>query len=177
MAYIEWVELETFFSGYLIVFAIFYLLTSKQQVKNTAARNILRKLPLAYALVGTFYLGLQLKNLYPFDHITFLLSDIQFHYLKVWGLLSILFWVPFLHKRAVFSQLHSLVFFFLLMKGIYSDFFNHSSGTDMAGNNIKIFSVSLLLNLAAVLLIVLIYFMIVRLKKRKPNTNYTNRPE
>ena len=170
MAYFEWVELESFFSGYLLVYAIFYLLASNRPATNFVKSKLLQKLPLAYALVGTFYWGLQLKNLYPDYHGNLLISDLHLHYLRVWGLLSIFFWLPPLHKRAVFSQLHSLIFFFLLMKDIYLNHFTTSGGSNDARNNIKIFSVSILLNLAAVFLVVLIGILMAHLKSRKKST-------
>ena len=171
MSYIEWVELESFFSGYLLVYAIIYLLASTRPVTNFAKSKFLPKLPLAYALVGTLYWGLQLKNLYPDYHIIHLIAVTQYPYLKIWGFLSIFFWIPILHKRAVFSLLHSLVFFFLLIRSFYLELSIPSAGNDLVRNNIKIYSVSILLNLTALLLVTLISFLIVRNKSQKRSTH------
>jgi hypothetical protein len=166
MSYIEWVELETFFSGYLLVYAIIYLISSNRPVTNFVKSKVLPKLPLAYAFAGTLYWGLQLKNGYPDYHINHFVAGIQLSYLKIWGLLSIFFWLPVLHKRAVFSLLHSLVFFFLLMKSFYLELSIPSDGNDLARNNIKIFSVSILLNLIALILVTLFSLLIARFKRQ-----------
>jgi hypothetical protein len=168
--YGQWVELESFFSGYLLVYAILYLVASNRPVTNFAKTKLLPKLPLAYAFVGTLYLGMQLKDSYPDYHLTQIISGNQFPYLKIWGLLSILFWIPVIRKRAVLSMLHSLIFFLLLMKSIYLQLFFHSAGNDMARNNMKIYSVSILLNLAALILVTLISLLIARFKNEKRST-------
>jgi hypothetical protein len=167
MSYIEWVELESFFSGYLLVYAIIYLVASNRPVSNFVKIKVVPNLPLAYALVGILYWGLQLKNEYPNYHINSLITGIQFPYLKIWGLLSIFFWIPVLHKRAVFSMLHSLVFFFILMKSFYIQLFSHSAGNELARNNMKIYSVSILLNLIALILVTLISLLIAHFKRQK----------
>ena len=163
MSYVEWVELETFFSGYPLVFAIIYLIASNRPATNFVKSKLLPKLPIAYALVGTLYLGLQLKNGYPDFHLNDFLG-IEFRYLKIWGLLSIFFWIPLLNKKVIISLLHSIVFFFLLLK---SQFSIPSDDGDMVRNNIKIFSISILLNIVAFLFVGLISILIVRYKTQK----------
>ncbi|MDP9229268.1 MAG: hypothetical protein M3O67_01190, partial [Bacteroidota bacterium] len=171
MAYIEWVELESFFSGYLLIYAIIYLMASNRTVTNFVKSKLLPKLSLAYAFVGILYWGLQLKNAYPDYHINHLIAGVQFHYLKIWGLLSIFFWIPLLNKRAVFCLLHSLVFFFLLIKSFYLQLSIPSGNNDLARNNIKIYSVSILLNLIALILVTLISLLIARFKRQKRSTH------
>ena len=169
-AYSEWIELESFFSGYLLVYAIIYLVASNRPVTNFVKSKLLPKLPLAYALAGTLYWVLQLKNAYPDYTIDHLAAGIQLPYLKIWGLLSVLFWIPLLRKKAAVSLLHSSVFFFLLMKSLYLQFFSASPGNDLARNNMKIYSVSILLNLAALTLVTLISLLIARFERPKRPT-------
>ena len=166
-AYAEWVELETFFSGYLLVYAIIYMVASSQPATGFVRTRLLPKLPLAYALAGTLYLGLQLKNVYPdytFEHLT---AGVQLPILKIWGLMSMLFWIPLFQKKAVFSILHNSVFFFLLMKSLFLQLFTSSPGNDLARNNMKIFSVSILLNLVALILVTVISLLTTRFKRQK----------
>lgn len=170
-AYAEWIELETFFSGYLLVYAIIYLVASNRPVTGFVKIKLLPKLPLAYAFAGTLYLGLQLKNAYPDYTIEHLTAGIQLPYLRIWGLLSILFWIPLLRKKAVFSLLHSLVFFFLLMKSLYLQFISSSPGNDMARNNMKIYSVSIILNMVALILVTLVSLRIARFKRRNRSSH------
>ena len=169
-AYTEWVELETFFSGYLLVYAIIYLVASNQAATGFVKARVLPKLPLAYAFAGTLYLGLQLKNAYPDYTIEHLTTGVQLPYLRIWGLISVLFWIPLLQKKAVFSLLHSSVFFFLLMKSLFLQLFTSSPGNDMARNNMKIYSVSIVLNLVALFLVTIISLLIARFKRKKRST-------
>ena len=171
-AYSEWVELESFFSGYLLVYAIIYLIAANRLATNFTRSKLLPKLPFAYAFVGTLYWGLQLKNLYPDFHINHFIAGIQFPYLKIWGLLAIFFWIPVLHKRPVFCMLHSLVFFLLLMKSFFLQLFFPSAGNHLARNNIKIYSASILLNLLSLILVTLISMLIARFKSQKRSTHF-----
>lgn len=161
----EWVELETFFSGYLLVYAIVSLAGSKQRGFEKA--RLLTKLPLAYAFSGTLYVGLQLKNAYADYSIGHFTVDVQLSYLKLWGLISVLFWTPLLRRKAVFSLLHSSVFFFLLMKSLFSQHFANPPDKNMVRNNMKIYSVSVLLNLASLILVMLFSMLMAHFKRQK----------
>ena len=169
-AYAEWVELETFFAGYLLVYAIIYLVALNRPATGFVKTRLLPNLPLAYAFVGTLYLGLQLKNAYPDYTVEHLTAGVQLPYLRIWGLISILFWIPLLQKKAVFSLLHSSVFFFLLMKSLFLQLFTSSPGNDMARNNMKIYSISIFLNLGALILVTIISLLIARFKTQKRST-------
>ncbi len=85
-------------------------------------------------------------------------------YLQIWGLLSILFWIPALGKKAGLSLLHSLVFFFFLVRDLVLQF--SSADKDIVKNDMKIYTDSLLLNLGALILIVLISFLFSHNKMR-----------
>lgn len=168
-AYMEWVELETFFSGYVLVYALIHLAASNGPATGFAKTRLHPSLPLAYALVGTLYLGLQLKNASDngFDH---LLGNTQLPYLKIWGLLSVLLWLPLFRKKPVFSILHSLIFFILLVRSFYLQFFTSSADNDMARNSMKIYSVSFILNLIALGLVTLATSLIARSKLHNRST-------
>src|SRR6186997_1393589 len=93
--YVQWIELETFFSGYVPVYAIVYLLSVN--FPATALRTrALPRLPLAYALVATMFWGLQLKNAYPDYNLVTIFSSTRYPWLFGLGALSILFWIPVL---------------------------------------------------------------------------------
>jgi hypothetical protein len=116
-------------------------------------------------LVGVLYLGLQLKNLYPDYSIEHMHRAIQQPWLTIWGLLSILFWIPALAKKPVLSLLHSLIFFILLLKDLFSQI--SAPTKDMVRNDMNVYTVSLLLNLAAIAFMVLQSFLYTRFKNRK----------
>jgi len=163
-AYLHWLEIMAFFSGYPLIYTVTVFIAGTQQFKDKFKGRIVSLLPFAYALVGTCFLGLQLKKLYPDYSIENIRLTIQQPYLMIWGLLSIFFWIPTLSKKIVLSLVHSLVFFFLLVMDLFSQL---SSGTDKDNvrNDMKIYTVSLLLNLTAVAFIMLLSFLHTRYKK------------
>ncbi len=164
--YAEWIELETFFSGYLLVYVIIYLVANRS-VNNFTKTRVLPKLPLAYAFLGILYFGLQMKNAYPDYSIQHLTEGVQLPYLKIWGLLSIVCCIPFIRKKAVFSLLHSSVFFFLLLKSLYSQSSVSSGGNNIARNSMKIYTASILFSLTALILVVLVSLLVIYFKKQK----------
>lgn len=118
-AYLHRLELLAFFSGYPLLYAVIVFIAGKERSKTTIKGRIVSMLPYGYALVGSLYLGLQLKNLYPdysFKNIELTMED---PFLISWGLLSILFWIPTLSKKPVLSLLHSLIFFFFLARDLF----------------------------------------------------------
>jgi len=125
---------------------------------NAFSETLKKNLPAAYALIATLFLGLVLKENYSdtlnkmFAHSNFIL------FLKIWGVLAVLFWIPALAKRPALTLLHSLPFFFLFAK-------------DLLRNDMKIYSISFMINVMSLLLVILvryIRFKIMRNKTIKP---------
>ena len=113
-AYLQQLELMAFFSGFPLIYAIVLYITGTLTEKNIFKIRLVSCLPFAYALVGTLYLGLQLRNLYPYYSVENIKQAMQQPWLIIWGLLSLLFWIPAIGKKKILSLLHSLVFFFFL---------------------------------------------------------------
>ena len=153
--YVQQLEMLAFFSGYPLIYYLVRFLTRNVSLKNVRGAETVTILPFAYALVGTLYLGLQLKNLYPGYTIENISHRIQQPYLIIWALLSILFWIPALSKRQILSVLHSLVFFFIIVKDLFFQLTGIISDRDIIRNDMKIYTVSIFLNLAAFILILL----------------------
>jgi hypothetical protein len=164
-AYTQRLELLAFFSGYPLIYTVILFIAGNQQIKNNFKSRVIFLLPFAYALVGSLYLGLQLKNLYPDYSIENIKLTIQQPCLVSWGLLSILFWIPALAKKATLSLLHSLVFFFFVVRDLFLQL-TAPANNDVIRNDMKIYTDSLLLNLGAVTSIVLLFFLYTRYKKR-----------
>ena len=164
-AYLQRLELMAFFSAYPLLYATIHVIAGNS--KREALKKLPPLLPFAYALVGILYLGLQLKNLYPDYSVENIRLTIQQPWLVIWGLLSILFWIPVLAKRPVLSLLHSLVFFFFLVRDLFLQTFQSSADKNVVRNDMKIYADSLLLNLAAFILVTLIFFLFARYKKQK----------
>ena len=165
-AYLQQLELMAFFSGYPLLYAVILFFAGNQQVKNNFKTRVISLLPYAYALLGTLYLGLQLKNLYPDYSVENIKLTIQQPWLITWGLLSVLFWIPVFSKKTFLSLIHSLVFFFFLIRDLFLQISSSSADNDMMRNDMKIYTISLLLNLCALALIVLLSFLVSFFKKR-----------
>lgn len=162
--YLGQLELLGFFSGYPLLYAFITALFANKKIGNEKIR-IASLLPLAYALTGTLYLGLQLKNLSP----DFSFSNIQatIRPLKLVALTAVLFWLPLLSKRPVISLLHSLIFFFFLVKDLFVHTIKNQPGGGRIQNNMKVFTGSLLLNIISLITIILFTYIILFIKRRR----------
>jgi hypothetical protein len=163
-SYLQQLELMAFFSAYPLVYAIVNVLTGNS--KKETLKRLPSLLPYTYALVGTLYLGLQLKNLYPDYSLENIRSSIQQPLLSIWALLSLFFWIPALAKKPVISLLHSFVFFFFLLRDLFLQQFASAKDRNILRNDMKVYTDSLLLNLGAFAFIVLLSFLFIRYKNR-----------
>lgn len=164
-AYIQQLELMGFFTGYAVIYAIVHFIAGEQRKKtNSFINSLVKLLPYAYALTGTLFLGMVLKNIAIDISVQNIADQFQNPYLKIWGLLSVLFWIQALSKKPILSLLHSLVFFFFLIKDMYLQI-NHSIGKEIIRNDMKIFTDSLLLNTATLALVVISYYLLRRIRK------------
>lgn len=165
--YIDRLELMAFFSGYPLVYAttMTFLGNKKNRGKNFAA-SVSFLLPYAYALCGTLYLGLLMRNLYPDYSIKNIGVYFDHSYLKIWAMFSLLFWIPLFSKKPVFSLFHSLPFFIYLIRDVFLFKFSRPDH-DMIKNEIKVYSDSLFLNIVTLAVIVLLYFFITIIRNKK----------
>ena len=163
--YVQHLELLAFFSGYPLIFCFLWFVRRKASFRNGRVIIPVLILPLAYALVGTLYLSLQINNLYPDYAIENIKNRIQQPGLQVWALLSLLFWIPALSKRQILSVLHSLVFFFLIVKDIFFYFTGLIRDRNMIKNDMHMYTVSIFLNLAACSLFLFFSFLVRHRKK------------
>ncbi len=163
--YLEQLELMAFFSGYPLLYTLILFFAGTRRSKNNFKTRMVSVLPFAYALTGTLYLGLQLKKLYlnySHENVTQLMHQ---PYLILFALLSILFWLPVLSKRKVLSLIHSLVFFFFLIRDIIFQLAGSVADTNMVRNDMRVYTISVLLNLGALTVVLLISFLSTRYKK------------
>ena len=163
-AYLQQLELMAFFSAYPLLFAVINVIVA--QSKKAGVNKLSFLLPYSYALVGTLYLGLQIKNLYPdysFENVS---TSFYQPVLIIWALLSLLFFFPALAKKPLISLFHSFVFFFILLKDLFLQLFSSGADKNILRNEMKVYTDSLLLNLGAFLSIVLLFFLFNRYKKR-----------
>jgi len=158
-AYLQQLELMAFFSGYPLIYAVIIFVAGIQQGQNKFKISAPSLLPFAYAFVGTLFLGFQLKKLYPDYSVEHLKFTMQQPWLVIWGLLSILFWIPFLAKKKVLSLIHSLVFFFFLVRDLFLQLSVSSVDKNIIRNDMNMYTNSLLLNLGVFAVTVLISFL------------------
>lgn len=155
-----------FFCGYPLLYAIINVLGESKRTIAAIKRKLVFLLPFSYALAGTLYVGLLLKNLYPNLSFASIISALQASYLKIWALLSLLFWIPVLSKKPIFSLLHSLVFFFFVTKDLFLHL-SQSTDKSIVRNDMNIYILSFLINLVCLVFILLISLLISYLKKQR----------
>jgi hypothetical protein len=165
--YLQQLEMMAFFSGFPLLYAIVIVAVGYLQKKPELKKKLISLLPYSYAIVGTLYIGLQLRNLYPNYDIENIRNSILRPFLFLWACLSVLFYLPVINKRRVLSLIHSLVFFFILLKDLFMNI-SGTSGEDnsIVRNDMKIYTDSLLLNTGVYFLTILIVFFLVALIKK-----------
>ena len=166
-AYLQQLELMAFFSGYPLLYALIFFVAGNKQSGNNLKKRIISALPYVYPVLGTLYLGLQLKNLYPDYSFENIKQTMQHPGLITWGLLSILFWIPALGKKTFLSLIHSLVFFFFLARDLFLQLTSSSAAGDnsVIKNDMNVYSNSLLLNTGIFVFILLLSFLFSLYKK------------
>lgn len=165
-AYLQQLELLAFFSGYPLLYLIIIIFAEKKESGNNFKKRIVSVLPLSYALVGTLFLGLQLKNFYLSYSSGNIGLAIHHPFLMIWGLLAILFWIRLFRKKEWFSLFHSLVFFLILVKDIFLQI-GTSVDENILRNDMRIYTASLLLNSSAFILMAILYFFFLQNKKKR----------
>jgi len=163
IAYIQQLELIAFFSGFPLVYAIVQVLAGSFQNKNSLVNRFASSLTYAYSLIGLLFLGFQLKKLYPNYSISGINAHIQHPYLVIWALTAMLFCIPMLAKRGRLALLHSLIFLFPIILDLFK---GNASGANFLQNDMKVYGSSLILNVAAIIVIVAISYLLSFLKKQ-----------
>ena len=171
LAYIQRLELIAFFAGYPLVYSMVHFITNLRS--GNASRRLgkpVALMPYAYALTATLFLGLVFREMTTNHQENSDLSSFPIHYLRLWGILATVFWIPALSRRPVYSLLHSMVFFVLwlldIIKGMIA-----ANGKEIVGNDMKIYTDSLILNsICFGLVLAFNYFQRRIVQKRKINT-------
>ena len=159
VAYIEHLELLTFFSGYPIIYALVKAFWGKGQNSSPLIESLYRSLAMAYALVGTFFILLWFREIYIQQVIKNTEPGLNLSALRIWGFLSIIFWFPLFRKKPVYSLIHSFVFFFLFCKDLITGL-GSEIGKDVITNDMKVYTVSIILHLISLILVSLVYFIV-----------------
>ena len=169
-SYIGRMELLAFFSGYPLIYSLVRFIAGKRATSGSPGgkwKKLTSLLPYVYAFTGLLYLGLELKNAYPAYTLSSFRAGPATDFLRIWALLSLLFWIPALAKKPQISLLHSLVFFCLLLKDILLQS-GMQDGREILRNDMIIYSLSLLLNSAALGLVSLLTYLISLIPTKTP---------
>src|SRR5688572_28091468 len=151
ISYIERLELLAFFSGYPLMYAFVNLICNKTSgTKTTFNQKFIRLLPYSYALAGTLFLGHVIKDAPDFSFVT-LVDQFQNSWLRIWSLLSLLFWIPGLSKKPYLSLLHSLVYFYFIVHDLLLALLD-AGAINLISKDMKLYFDSLLLNILCLLI-------------------------
>jgi hypothetical protein len=161
--YIEHLELITFFAGYPLVYAAVHVIAGNQLNKQGFVKKLAGLLPFAYALTATLFLGLVIKNISVNRTTNIMAVSPIISNLEIWGCLAIVCWIPFVAKKPIISLLHSLFFFFILLKDIL---FQNASSAEVIKNDMKIYTDSLILNTGTFLLVIMVSSFIYKVSSK-----------
>ena len=159
-AYLQQLEILVFFSGYPLIYLLINSLGRLQGIGVNFRKRILSVLPYTYALIGTLFLGFEVKNISPDFTIAHILERIQHPFLFGWGILSLIFWIRIVNRVSWLSLIHSLVFLFFILKDILVNETTSVEDHGFLKNNMRVYTISLLLNLAALVVIYFLSFLI-----------------
>lgn len=161
--YLERLELISFFAAYPLIFTLVQVISNG--LKKNRLTQVFESLPYAYALVGTLYIGLQIRDLYPDFSLENIRLSVQLPLLKIWAILSLFFWLPVLARKPYISLLHSLVFFFLLAKDLFVQQTGSAPDKYIIKNDMNLFTDSLLINAGSLIFVFLISLFYSRVKR------------
>ncbi len=171
--YIEWVELESFFSGFIVIWLIAQAFGHFAILPQKLNGSIRKSLPLAYAIIGTLYLGLQLRNSWYDQTFLPLFPGYEYYFLKAWALLALLCWIPFFRKHSIFAVLHSSVYFFVMARDLVIAYTREYDDSSRTSNDWKIFAASVGLNLVLTLIILFLSHLLDFLRRRSHSMQHS----
>ena len=165
-AYIDLMLLLLFFSGYPLIYVLIKTVGNLKPVNSYFGKDISFVLPYAYALTGLLYSGFLISNLFPIRSFEQFRSASELPFLQIWAFCSLLFFIPLFNRKPVISLLHSLVFFFFILRDLVS----YVSGTteiEVIKNDMRVNSYSILINFVSFIFIVIIYLVFKKITAKK----------
>lgn len=150
VAYLQLLEILGFFSGYPMIYLLVKYFDQYPGLKPFT-KNLQPSLPFSYGLVGILFLGFEIRNAYP----AFVPVHFQHPYLMFLGILSLVFLVPKISKNPIWSLYHGLVFLIVMIQNIVESY-HQDPDHSLIKNYMTIYSISLGLNLAILLLVFLL---------------------
>ncbi len=146
LSYLQQLEIFAFFSGYALLFLVVRSISLSGKLPPAAANRIMWVLPYSYAIMGSLFIGLQAKNLYPDYSMQHLQQMVQHPFLFYWAILTVMFWVPLLSRKPVFSFLHSLIFLGFMVWDVMIQFTASQTDLSIVRNDMRIYAISFAAN-------------------------------
>lgn len=170
MTYLQQLEILAFFSGYPIVYAITAALKNPGSGRNGIVNKAFYLLPIVYVFLGLLYIGLLLRNFYPNYSFELIKYQIQIPFYVCWAISSLFFIIPWLRSRPFICLLHSLIFFYLIVRNFYLQLSAPETDKNVLRNHMNIYFISIMFNILILTVLLLISYFIQRLRKRKGST-------
>jgi hypothetical protein len=165
ISYLQQLEILVFFCGHTLLYLVVNSLNSIPSINVVFKKRIRWALPYSYAMAGVLFIGFEMRNMYPDLSPLHFLQRFQNPFLFFWAMSTLLFWLRTIHKFIWISFLHSLVFFYFLIKDLI---WNNSGGMadiHLARNNMNIYFISLLLHFFLIIFFFLFSFLKKQLKQ------------
>ncbi|OIR05095.1 hypothetical protein GALL_129110 [mine drainage metagenome] len=160
--YIGKLELIAFFSAFpLVYYIVFYIASDIPWIHSPHIKKLPVYLPRAYALTVTLYCAMKINEYLPV-HISTFSFDLTspYFYLKGWAFAGLLFWLPGIRTKSKWALVHSIPFILLIVYDFFN-YYHHTIETEVLHNEMRLYFVSVLINLVTLLMVAL-YFGIRR---------------
>lgn len=146
-----WIYFFIFFSGYPLLYGLFYLIGKNRNLHPVVAEKISPLLPITYAFVSTFFWIFTLctgKMQLVIEKIAVLAPAVSIIF---YSLSALLFWLSRFRQKTYISFLHSLPLFLIPFLNILFKSYGHKAIPDDYGINlIRIYTAGFIIYIAAV---------------------------
>lgn len=160
-SFLWWIYFCIFFSGYPLVYILFYFIAKRKSMHQTVAEKIFLMLPLAYALIATcFWLLMIFAG--RMDFVVQRISSAAPSTLVIlYSLSSLLFFLPAFRRKTFRCFLHSLPLFVLPFYYIFSRG-NRAELIDYEDilNLIRIYAAGLIIYIIAIIILLAVKWLL-----------------
>lgn len=158
-----WIYFFIFFSGYPMLYFLFYLMSKNKNWHTAITERIFPLLPIAYAFVSTFFWILMLWT----GRISFVVEKIasvaSSSFIIAYSFSALLFWLPYFRKKTYLSLLHSLPFFLLPFLNMLLKTYRHKViPHDYIFNLWRIYSAGLIIYVIAITVIYIVNWLLLK---------------
>ncbi len=170
-----WIYFFIFFSGYPLLFGLFYLISKNKKLHLTVTENIFPLLPVTYALVSTLFWILILWT----GRINFVAEKIASAALSSWVIAysfsALLFWLPYFRRKPFVSLLHSAPLFLLpFLNMLYKTYMHKVIPHDYIFNLWRIYVAGFIIYGISLAFVSMVKWLLSKIILSKPNKKLAN---